>query len=99
MDGSGLPLCSKLVDLGRVVRARGTRRKPWPGYIGSVFGSFADVETESDTHAAQQFAKATQLVFRQRVHRIDDDRTNGLRFSGVAKHQGFADDGIQEAFG
>ena len=64
-----------------------------------MLGRLAHVHAERNAGARQQPAQSHELVFRQGVHRIDDDGADARRRGIVPKIQAPADYRIEEALG
>ena len=84
---------------GLVVGPRRPRRQPDAGHLGLVLGGLADVHAERNARARQQAAQPHELVFREGVHRVDDDGADARRGIVVPQAQAPADDGVEEALG
>ena len=82
-----------------VVGPRGAGPQPDAGHVGFALRRLADVDAERNAGAGQQAAQAHELVFGQRVHRIDDDGADAGRRPLIAQPQTLADDGVEEALG
>ena len=99
IDHLAAALASRQFQPGLVVGPRRSRRQPHAGYVRLVLGRLADVHAERNPGTGQQPAQSHELVFRQGVHRIDDDGADARRRVSVPKTQAPADDRIEEALG
>ena len=82
-----------------VVGPRRTRGQLDPGYSRFVLRRFPDIHAEGNPGTRQQPAQSHELVFRQGVHRIDDDGADARRGVVVPQAQAPADEGVEEALG
>ena len=62
------------------------------------FRRLADIKAERNASAGKKPPQAHELIFRQRVHGIDDHRTDAGRHPFVPQMQASADDGVEKAF-
>ena len=86
-------------QLGLVVGGGAAGRQAHPRHIGLQARRLAHVHAKAHARTRQQRAHALQLVFGQRVHRVDDHRRDAGRGRLVAQPQATADDGQQKTFG
>ncbi len=98
-DRLAAAVAPRLSQPGLVVGPRRPRGQPDPGYPRFVLRRLADVHPERNARARQQPAQPHELVFGQRVHRIDDDGADARRGVFVPQAQAPADDGVEEALG
>ena len=99
IDRLAAALASRPFQPGLVVGPRRSRRQPHASYVLLVLGRLADVHAERNPGTGQQPAQSHELVFRQGVHRIDDDGADARRRVIVPKIQAPANDRIEEALG
>ena len=99
IDRLAAAFASRPSQPGLVVGPRRSRRQPHAGHVRLVLGRLADVHAERNPGARQQPAQSHELVFRQGVHRIDDDGADARRRVSVPKTQAPADDRVEEALG
>ena len=99
IDRLAAAFASRPFQPGLVVGPRRSRRQPHAGHVRLVLGRLADIHAERNPGARQQPAQSHELVFRQGVHRIDDDGADARRRGIVPKTQAPADDRIEETLG
>ena len=98
-DGLSLAVLSRLIEPRLVVRPRRANRQPMRDHVRLLLRRLADVDAEGNPSASQQLAKPLQLVFRQRVHGVDDHGADARRPLFVPQLQALADDWIEKALG
>ncbi len=98
-DRLAAAVAPRLSQAGVEVGSRRPRGQPDPGYPRFVLRRLADIHAEGNPGTRQQPSQPHELVFRQGVHRIDDDGADARRGVGVAQSQAPADDGVEEALG
>ena len=84
---------------GFVVGLRRPRSQPDAHHVRLPLRGLADVDPERYSRASQHPAQPHELVFGERVHRIDDDGADAGRCLLVPEREAPADDGVEEAFG
>ena len=99
LDRLAAALVPRSFQPGLVVGPRRPRGQPDAGHSRFVLRRLADVHAERNARAREQAAQPHELVFGQRVHRIDNDRADARRSVVVPQAQAAADDGVEEALG
>ena len=85
-------------ESGFVVGPRRPRSQSDPHHVRLPLRGLADVDPERYSRAREHPAQPHELVFGERVHRIDDDGADAGRRPLVPEREAPADDGVEEAF-
>ena len=88
-----------LLHAGQVVGARRPGTETGADHIGLPLWSLPDVDAERYPGTREQPANPDELVFGQRVHRVDDDGADAWGRGFVLEGEGLADHGVEEALG
>ena len=86
-------------EAGFIVGPRRPRPQPDAHHVRLPLRGLADVDPERNSRARQHPAQPHELVFGERVHRIDDDGADAGRGLLVPEREASADDGVEEALG
>ena len=76
-----------------------SRRQPDSRHVRLPLRRLADINPERNPRTRQQPAQPHQLVFRQRVHGIDDDGADARGCALVPQGQALTDNRVEKAFG
>ena len=99
VDGLPGTVPLSLLHAGQVVGARCSGTETGAHHIRLPLRRLPDVDAERYPGTREQPANPDELVFGQRVHRVDDDGADAWGRGFVLEGEGLADHGVEEALG
>ena len=97
-SGAGFAPAGLLAGEDEVLEERDVVSQSGTHHVRLPLRGLADVDPERHSRASQHPAQPHELVFGERVHRIDDDGVDAGRRPLVPEREAPADDGVEEAF-